>query len=184
VSEPALYPHGFLFHLDLKCFTQSLAPPARQVRQDPYLKRAGPKTLVELFDSARFFRDAKLNSAILQCIMLVNAKTVFGSIAIIVLLFFAIIFAMAASVSEVYSRLTVAGLLFITALVIAFLITRRPKIIIQKLEVSGEMKAVQIKCPNCSASVDANGIKIVSGVPYATCPYCGHTFEVTEEPKW
>jgi DNA-directed RNA polymerase subunit RPC12/RpoP len=116
--------------------------------------------------------------------MLVNAKTVFGSIAIIVLLFFAIIFAMAASVSEVYSRLTVAGLLFITALVIAFLITRRPKIIIQKLEVSGEMKAVPIKCPNCSASVDANGIKIVSGVPYATCPYCGHTFEVTEEPKW
>jgi Zn finger protein HypA/HybF involved in hydrogenase expression len=63
-------------------------------------------------------------------------------------------------------------------------LTREQKTIVQKLEVSGEMKAVALKCPNCAASVDANSIKMVSGVPYATCPYCGHTFEVSEEPKW
>jgi DNA-directed RNA polymerase subunit RPC12/RpoP len=62
--------------------------------------------------------------------------------------------------------------------------TRKPKTIIQQLEVSGQMKAASIKCPNCGAAVDANLIKIVSGVPYATCPYCGTTFEVAEEPKW
>ncbi len=109
-------------------------------------------------------------------------KTVIGAIAVAVLFFFGIIFALA----SVYAltRLVVAGLLFLVGFAIAYYITKKPTTIIQKLEVSGQMKAVGLKCPNCSASVDAKQIKIVSGVPYATCPYCGHTFEVAEEPKW
>jgi len=55
---------------------------------------------------------------------------------------------------------------------------------VQKLEVPGKIKVQAIKCPNCSASMDMNQIKIVDGVPLAKCPYCGHTFEITEEPKW
>jgi DNA-directed RNA polymerase subunit RPC12/RpoP len=111
-----------------------------------------------------------------------NLGTVLGAIVIAVLLFFGIIFALA-SVYE-STRLIVAALLFVVAFGIAYYLTRKPKTMIQKLEVSGDMKAVALKCPNCAASVDANSIKIVSGVPYATCPYCGHTFEVSEEPKW
>jgi uncharacterized membrane protein len=114
--------------------------------------------------------------------MIVNLKTIFGAIAIAVLFFFGIIFALA-SVYEP-TRLIVSAILFIVGFGIAYYITKKPTTIIQKLEVSGQMKAVPIRCPNCSASVDANQIKIVSGVPYATCPYCGQTFEVTEEPKW
>jgi uncharacterized membrane protein len=110
--------------------------------------------------------------------------TLLGAIAVAVLFFFGIIFAMAASVAYTSTRLIVAALLFIAGFGIAYYINRQPKTVVQKLEVSGDMKAVAIKCPNCSASVDANSIKIVSGVPYATCPYCGHTFEVAEEPKW
>jgi len=112
----------------------------------------------------------------------VNLKTVFGAIAIAVLFFFGIIFALASVFAP--TRLIVAVLLFVVGFGIAYYITKKPKTIIQRLEVSGQMKAVALKCPNCSASVDANQIKIVSGVPYATCPYCGHTFEVAEEPKW
>ena len=67
---------------------------------------------------------------------------------------------------------------------VAYVFSRKPTTIIQQLELSGQMKAAPIKCPNCGGSVDPNQIKIVSGVPYATCPYCGKTFEVTEEPKW
>lgn len=114
--------------------------------------------------------------------IIVNLKTLLGAIAVAVLFFFGIIFALA-SVYE-STRLIVAAMLFIVGFGIAYYVTRKPKTIIQKLEVSGQMKAVPIKCPNCSASVNANQIKIVSGVPYATCPYCGQTFEVTEEPKW
>jgi len=117
-----------------------------------------------------------------------NFKTVLGTITIAVLFFFGIIFAWSTgadiSLELKATRLIIAAMLFIVGFGIAYYITKKPTTIIQRLEVSGQMKAVPIKCPNCSASVDANQIKIVSGVPYATCPYCGQTFEVTEEPKW
>jgi hypothetical protein len=117
---------------------------------------------------------------------------VLGAIAVAVLFFFAVIFLLASSAPDVpsdqsTSRLIVGVLLFVIGIAIVFGIyytTRKPKTVMQQLEVSGQMKAASIKCPNCGGSVDANLIKIVSGVPYATCPYCGTTFEVTEEPKW
>ncbi|NIR86051.1 hypothetical protein GWO13_00145 [Candidatus Bathyarchaeota archaeon] len=112
----------------------------------------------------------------------VNLKTVLGAIAIAVLFFFGIIFALASVYAP--TRLIVAALLFVVGFGIAYYVTKKPKTIVQRLELSGQMKAVALKCPNCSASVNASEIKIVSGVPYATCPYCGQTFEVAEEPKW
>jgi DNA-directed RNA polymerase subunit RPC12/RpoP len=119
---------------------------------------------------------------------LVNLKTTLGAIAIAVLFFFAIIFAWSTGadipIELKVTRLIIAGMLFAVGFGIAYYITKKPTTIVQKLEVSGEMKAVPIKCPNCSASVNPDQIKIVSGVPYATCPYCGQVFEIAEEPKW
>jgi len=115
----------------------------------------------------------------------VKIIAVLGGIAVAVLFFFSVIFALASAYDP--QRLITSALLFIIGVAIVFGIyytTRKPKTVIQRLEVSGQMKAASIKCPNCGASVDANLIKIVSGVPYATCPYCGTTFEVIEEPKW
>ncbi len=112
---------------------------------------------------------------------------VFGAIAVAVLFFFAVIFALASTVQAGATRLVISGMLFIIGIAVIvgiYYTTRKPKTVIQHLEVSGQMKAATIKCPNCGGSIDANKIKIVSGVPYVTCPYCGTTFEVTEEPKW
>jgi len=95
-----------------------------------------------------------------------------GAIAITVLFFFGIIFAWSTgadiAVEVRTTRLVVAAMMFLVGFGIAYYITKKPKTIIQRLEVSGQMKAVALKCPNCSASVDANQIKMVSGVPYAT----------------
>ena len=113
--------------------------------------------------------------------------TILGAVAVAVVFFFAVIFALAASFQATLTRLVTSGILFVIGVAIIvgiYYTSRKPKTVIQRLEVSGQMKAVPIKCPNCSASVDAKRIKIVSGVPYATCPYCSTTFEVTEEPKW
>jgi len=112
----------------------------------------------------------------------VNVKTIIGSIAIVVLFFFGIVFALASIYAP--TRLIVSVVLFVVGFGIAYYISRKPKTIVQRLELSGQMKTVALKCPNCSASVNTSKIKIVSGVPYATCPYCGQTFEVAEEPKW
>jgi DNA-directed RNA polymerase subunit RPC12/RpoP len=127
---------------------------------------------------------ANFNSEVALNTLTMKVITVLGAIAVVVLFFFGLIFAMAASVQDTLTRLTVSLMLFITGAALAYYLTRKPKTVIQKLEISGQMKAAAIKCPNCSASVDANQIKIVQGVPYATCTYCGNTFEVTEEPKW
>jgi predicted Zn finger-like uncharacterized protein len=119
--------------------------------------------------------------------LIMKALTILGAIAAVILFFFAIVFALAASVQATASRLITSGLLFIIGLaviIVVYYMTRKPKTIVQQLEISGQMKGAAIKCPNCGASIDANQIKIVSGVPYVTCPYCGTTFEVTEEPKW
>jgi uncharacterized membrane protein len=112
----------------------------------------------------------------------VKPKTVLGTIVVAILLFFGIIFALAASYEP--TRLLVSALLFGVSFGIAYYITRKPRTIVQSLEVSGQMKTVALKCPNCSASIKTEQIKIVSGVPYGTCPYCGQMFEITEEPKW
>jgi DNA-directed RNA polymerase subunit RPC12/RpoP len=117
---------------------------------------------------------------------------ILGGLAAAVLFFFAVIFALASSysglsASTAQSRLVTSGILFIIGLAVVagvYVVTRKPKTVIQHLEVSGEMKAAQIKCPNCGGSVNPSEIKIVQGVPYVKCPYCGTTFEVTEEPKW
>ncbi|KON32301.1 MAG: hypothetical protein AC479_07640 [miscellaneous Crenarchaeota group-6 archaeon AD8-1] len=111
-----------------------------------------------------------------------SLKNILGTILVIIIFFFGIIFAFASAYSSL--RLIVAGLLFVLGFGIIFYLNRRPKVTIQKLELSGEMKAVAINCPNCSASIKPDRIKIISGVPYATCPYCDNTFEITEEPKW
>ncbi len=130
---------------------------------------------------------AKLKSQPHSTALLMKIIAVLGGLAVAVLLFFAVIFALASSVQETGTRLVTSGILFIAALAIIvgiYYTTRKPTTVIQQVEVSGAMKAASIKCPNCGASVDASLIKIQDGVPYATCPYCGTTFEVTEEPKW
>lgn len=83
------------------------------------------------------------------------------------------------------TRLITGGFLFLAGFgILYYTMKQRPVQITQKLEVPGEMKVKMLRCPNCSAALDIKQIKIVDGVPSITCSYCGHTFEVTEEPKW
>ena len=111
-----------------------------------------------------------------------NFKTVIGAIAAVILFLFGILFALA---TDYWPTILVVSAIFILlGIAILYFVTWKPTTVVQKLEVSGQMKTVALKCPNCNASIDSNQIKIVSGVPYATCNYCGHTFEVSEEPKW
>ena len=117
---------------------------------------------------------------------------VLGAIASAVLLFFGFIFLLSAGSENLTSgqqilRIVEGAILLIVGSAIAYVayvFSRKPTTIIQQVELSGQMKAAPITCPNCGGSVEPNQIKIVSGVPYATCSYCGTTFEVAEEPKW
>jgi len=111
-------------------------------------------------------------------------KTLVGYAVSAILLFFAVLYALASSV-ENPMRIWISALLFLAGFgILYFVWKRQPTRIVQKLEVPGKIKVQAIKCSNCSASIDMNQIKIVDGVPLVKCPYCGHTFQITEEPKW
>jgi len=112
-----------------------------------------------------------------------SGKEIISYMIIAILLFFAIIFALASAYEPL--RLITSAFLFIAAFaLLVYIRTQKPTQIIQKLDIPGQIKAQPITCPNCSASLDINQAKIIDGVPSITCTYCGHTFEITEEPKW
>lgn len=113
----------------------------------------------------------------------VSAKTVIGYVISAVLFVFAVIFALASAYAPI--RLVTSAFLFLVGFGILYYIRKQQPIqIMQKLEVPGKVKVQTIRCPNCSASLDINQVKATKGVPSVKCSYCGHTFEVTEEPKW
>lgn len=114
-----------------------------------------------------------------------DIKILLGLPLLAILFFFGIVFAFATDYYPV--SLAVSGVLFVAgfgAIAVLYIFAKKPSKIVQRVEFSGEMKAVPIRCPNCGASIEPHKIRIIDGVPYATCGYCGNTVEVTEEPKW
>ena len=53
-----------------------------------------------------------------------------------------------------------------------------------KVDLPGETKIEQIKCQSCGGALKAENIKMLAGAPTVECPYCGVTYQLTEEPKW
>jgi len=41
-----------------------------------------------------------------------------------------------------------------------------------------------LKCQSCGGVLSKDNINMVAGAPVVTCPYCGTTYQLTEEPKW
>ena len=41
-----------------------------------------------------------------------------------------------------------------------------------------------LKCKSCGGALTMDNIKMIAGAPVVNCPYCGTTYQLTEEPKW
>jgi hypothetical protein len=53
-----------------------------------------------------------------------------------------------------------------------------------KVDLPGETKMSQVTCRSCGGALKPENIKMVAGAPMVECPYCGTTYQLTEEPKW
>ena len=53
-----------------------------------------------------------------------------------------------------------------------------------KVDLPGETKIEEMKCRSCGGSLSADNIKMLAGAPTVECPFCGTTYQLTEEPKW
>ena len=52
------------------------------------------------------------------------------------------------------------------------------------VDLPGNVSMDTIKCQSCGAPLSAEDIKMVNGAPMVSCPNCGTTYQLTEEPKW
>ncbi|GAB4544112.1 MAG: hypothetical protein Fur002_17030 [Anaerolineales bacterium] len=53
-----------------------------------------------------------------------------------------------------------------------------------KVDLPAQTKIEQMTCRNCGGALKADNIKMLAGAPTVECPFCGTTYQLTEEPKW
>jgi hypothetical protein len=53
-----------------------------------------------------------------------------------------------------------------------------------KVDLPGDTKISQVTCKSCGGALKPENIKMVAGAPWVECPYCGTSYQLTEEPKW
>ena len=53
-----------------------------------------------------------------------------------------------------------------------------------KIDLPADTKVEPMTCKNCGGVLKPENIKMVMGAPMVECPYCGTSYQLTEEPKW
>jgi hypothetical protein len=53
-----------------------------------------------------------------------------------------------------------------------------------KVDIPANTKVEQMTCKNCGGALKPENIKMVMGAPMVECPFCGTSYQLTEEPKW
>jgi hypothetical protein len=53
-----------------------------------------------------------------------------------------------------------------------------------KVDMPGDTKVEPMTCRNCGGALKPENVKMVMGAPMVECPFCGTTYQLTEEPKW
>lgn len=53
-----------------------------------------------------------------------------------------------------------------------------------KFDLPGDVNLDTLKCKSCGGALTGDHIKMVAGAPIVSCPYCGTTYQLTEQPKW
>lgn len=59
-----------------------------------------------------------------------------------------------------------------------------PANVTYQVDLPGDVKLETMKCKQCGGTLTSENVKMVAGAPVVTCPYCGTTYQLTEEPKW
>ncbi len=116
-----------------------------------------------------------------------DVKRVLGIAAAIILILLGVLFAIASIIRSPTSRLSVSIILLICGFGIIYFFRKKDKTAVVepvKISLPGKVDVQSLRCPNCSAQLDAGQMRMKGGVPIIECPYCGASLELTEEPTW
>jgi len=121
-----------------------------------------------------------------------NAVKIISFIVAGILILFGVMFIWAAFGEQFVSGWFITGL--VTVVIgfglIWFASTRKSSVagsgeeVTLKIDLPANVELDTLKCKSCGGVLKPENIKMVAGAPVVTCPYCGTTYQLTEEPKW
>ena len=74
--------------------------------------------------------------------------------------------------------------------VIMIIVTRKSKTekaqknVTYNIDFGGKTSTSKLVCEQCGAPLGKHDISLVAGVATVSCPYCGVSYQIVEEPKW
>ena len=123
-----------------------------------------------------------------------SASKIVGYVISGILILFGVLFLLSAFAPDTgvnpIERLVRGGILIGIGLVIIVIIKmREPKpeqkvVVEQKIDLSGDIELEKLQCKNCGAELDKRSITLAQGAVVVSCPYCGTSYQMVEEPKW
>lgn len=113
---------------------------------------------------------------------------VIGYLVSAIFLFFGVLYLWSAPVGDTGTRLLIGAVLVAIGLgLIAMVRLREPKPeqrIVHEVDLPGDLSLEQMRCRSCGGPLDKDSVSLVHGALSVTCPYCGSTYQIEEEPKW
>lgn len=121
-----------------------------------------------------------------------SAGKIIGYIIAAILVFFGVLFVWAAFSPDGEPGWIIIGIISVAVGlgIIALVKFREPKPaqppqeIIQKIDLSGDIEMETLKCEKCGGELTKDSITVKEGAIFISCPYCGSTYQMVEEPKW
>lgn len=119
-----------------------------------------------------------------------NAGRIIAYIGAALCLLFGVLFIMATFSAQGQLGWFIVGLALVAvAFGLIWFASRKPKAetpenVTYKVDLSGDVKLETMKCKSCGGTLTSENVKMVAGAPVVTCPFCGTTYQLTEEPKW
>jgi hypothetical protein len=120
-----------------------------------------------------------------------NAVKIIAYIGAAILIFFGVLFIWGAFSPQGSTAWIIIGLVSVAiGFGLIWFAGRRPAAVpgaeqvTLKIDLPGDVNLDTLKCKNCGGSLSPDNVKMVAGAPVVTCPYCGTTYQLTEEPKW
>ena len=119
-----------------------------------------------------------------------SATKVIAYISAVILIFFGVLFIWGAFGSNPHPEWICVGVVSVSIGfgLIWFASRSKPSTAPQNVTLQVDLPANvgmdTIKCQSCGGVLKPENISMVAGAPVVTCPYCGTTYQLTEEPKW
>jgi len=119
-----------------------------------------------------------------------NVGKLIAYIAAGIFIFFGILFIWATFSPEGQIGWLIVGVISVLiGLGLVWLAGRRPPVeqvqnVTLQVDMPANVNLDTLKCKSCGGALAPEHISMVAGAPVVKCPYCGTTYQLTEDPKW